>query len=259
MAGRRSQPLYFNHSDQPILAFIDTENSYSERSISTDLATISFENATPIRVVPSWKGKNTYEGDYWSATLRRHIHHESFLEREYLMTADFDLRIVGLQWQPFVLKWPRGTPKHRGHVPDFFVRLNHGGGQVIDVKRPDKVEANTTQFEMTRQICEQVGWDYDVFTGLPEPKASNITFLCGFRQDRYSPALGYLPALLDAFTPETALRTGIHRAARATQLSKSVVHGHVLHLLWTQILGVHLDTPLDMDSTVFAAHQVSTA
>lgn len=218
MAGRGSQPLYLNNSDQPVLAFIDTENSYSEHSISTSLATISFEEATPIRVVSSWKGKNTYEGDYWSATLRRHIHHESFLEREYLMTADFDPHIVGLQWQPFVLKWPRGTPKHRGHVPDFFLRLDDGGGQVIDVKRPDKMEANARQFEMTRQICEQIGWDYGIFTGLPEPHLSNITFLCGFHHDRYSPASNRIPALIDAFTPPTALETGVRRAARVTRL-----------------------------------------
>lgn len=259
MVGRSSQPLYFNHSDQPVLAFIDAENAYSEHSISTSLATIPFEDATPIRTVASWKGKNTYEGDYWSATLRRHIHHESFLEREYLMDADFDPHVVALQWQPFVLKWPRGTPKHRGHVPDFFVRFDDGDGKVIDVKRPDKVEANIRQFEMTQQICEQVGWGYDVFTGLPEPQASNITFLCGFRQDRYSPASGHLAALLDAFTPETSLKTGIHRAARTTRLPKSVIHGHVLHLLWKQVLGIHVDTLLDMDSIVFAAHQVSSA
>lgn len=47
MAGQRSQPLYFNNRDQPVLAFIDTGKNYSEHSISTSLATISFEDATP--------------------------------------------------------------------------------------------------------------------------------------------------------------------------------------------------------------------
>ncbi|OMH28188.1 hypothetical protein BKD30_02295 [Tersicoccus phoenicis] len=211
---------------------------------------MAFEDAEPARSVPSWKGKNVYEGDYWAATTRGFVHHESFLEREYVMSADFDASILGLSWQPFVLKWPKGTKGHRGHVPDYFCRLAGGDGLVVDVKRPDKVEGSEVQFAMTREVCEEVGWKYEVFTGLPEPRLSALTFLSGFRQDRYSPGAEHVAPLVAAFEPETSLDAGVRRAARTTGRSKPVVHGNVLHLLWHGVLAVHLDAPLDLSSTV---------
>lgn len=247
---RRQEPIYFNSRDHTVLAYTNADGVTVERPISADLATVAFEEALPARSVPSWKGKNVYEGDYWAATTRGFIHHESFLEREYVMTADFEPTIIGLAWQPFVLKWPKGTQGHRGHVPDYFCRLDNGDGLVVDVKRPDKVEANARQFAMTREVCEQVGWQYEVFTGLTEPRLSNVTFLSGFRQDRYSPGAQNVAALLEAFTPATSLEAGIRRAVRASGRSRPVVHGNVLHLLWHGVLAVDLDAPLELSSTV---------
>ena len=255
MAGR-TQPTYFNAADHTVIAYRDADASV-ERPISADLATIPFEDAPPARAVPSWKGKNVYEGDYWAATTRGFVHHESFLEREYVMVADFDPSILAFSWQPFVLKWPKGTKGHRGHVPDYFCRLGNGDGLVVDVKRPDKVEANAQQFAMTREVCEQVGWKHEVFTGLPEPRLSNITFLCGFRQDRYSPGAENVAALMDAFTPETSLEAGVRRAVRSTGRPRPVVHGNVLHLLWHGVLAVDLDGPLDLSSLVAVATAVA--
>lgn len=135
-------------------------------------------------------------------------------------------------------------------MPDYFCRLDNGDGLVVDVKRPDKVEANARQFAMTREVCEQVGWQYEVFTGLTEPRLSNVTFLSGFRQDRYSPGAQNVAALLEAFTPATSLEAGIRRAVRASGRSRPVVHGNVLHLLWHGVLAVDLDAPLELSSTV---------
>jgi len=249
MAGR-TQPTYFNAADHTVVSYRGADGETVERPISVDLATIPFEDAPPARSVPSWKGKNVYEGDYWAATTRGFVHHESFLEREYVMAADFDPSILGLSWQPFILKWPKGTKGHRGHVPDYFCRLDTGDGLVVDVKRPDKVEASAQQFAMTREVCQQVGWRYEVFTGLPEPRLSNVTFLSGFRQDRYSPGAENVAPLLDAFMPSTSLESGVRRAVRATGRSRPAVHGNVLHLLWHGALTLDLDAPLDMSSIV---------
>ena len=112
-----------------------------------------------------------YEGSYWSSTVRRHVRFESLLERDWLVSADFDPDAVAFQWQPFVLKWPRGTKSHRSHVPDFFCRVRSGDGVVVDVKRPDRFHDSkvSEQFEMTREVCSSVGWHYEVFSGPPEP------------------------------------------------------------------------------------------
>ena len=102
-----------------------------------------------------------------------------------------------------------------------------------------------------------MGWKYEVFTGLPEPRLSNITFLCGFRQDRYSPGAENVAALIDAFTPGTSLEAGVRRAVRATGRPRPVVHGNVLHLLWHGVLAVDLDGPLDLSSLVAVATAVA--
>ncbi|GAA1754323.1 TnsA-like heteromeric transposase endonuclease subunit [Nostocoides vanveenii] len=255
MSGR-SQPTYFNAIDRTVIEYRDASGDSVSTVISTDLAIVSFEHTMPARSVPSWKGKNVYEGDYWASTTRGFVHHESFLEREYLMAADSDPSILAFAWQPFILKWPKGTKGHRGHVPDYFCRLSTGDGLVVDVKRPDKAHASEQQFAMTREVCEEVGWRYEVFTGLPEPRLSNLTFLCGFRQDRYSPGAEDVPALLDAFTPETSLEAGVRRAVRATGRPRPVVHGNVLHLLWNSVLTVDLDAPLDLASPVWVPSAV---
>ena len=106
---------------------------------------------------------------------------------------------------------------------------------MVDVKRPDKVETSARQFAMTREVCQDVGWRYEVFTGLPEPRLFNLTFLCGFGQDHYSPGPKNASSLLEAFTPGTPLDAYVRHVVRATGWSRAVVHGNVLHLLWQSI------------------------
>jgi hypothetical protein len=116
---RNQQPTYFNSTDRTAITYRGGSNVV-EPPIRTQLATAAPELVVPVRFMPSWEGKNVYEGDYWSSTTREVVHHESFLERECLMTADFDPSIVPFSWQPFELKWPLGTKGHRSNVPDYF-------------------------------------------------------------------------------------------------------------------------------------------
>lgn len=179
----RSQPIYLNPTDETQLGYINSGGHYSEHHINDDLVRIPFENALPVRGVPMWKGKNVYKGPYWSSTNRDLVVHESFLGREYLWAADFDQSIVAIQWQPMVLKWPKGTKKNRGHVPHHLVRFASGLGRIADVKTPDKVETSGRQFAMTRKVCDTVCWEYEVFTGPPAVHGQNVSCLTACHQD----------------------------------------------------------------------------
>jgi hypothetical protein len=53
--------------------------------------------------------------------------------------------VVGIAAQPLALLWPRNTTGHRGHVPDFSVRLGNGDGRLDDVRHPDRVEKSAAQ------------------------------------------------------------------------------------------------------------------
>jgi len=109
---------------------------------------------------------------------------ESLLEREYLLAADNAPDIVAIAAQPLALLWPRATQRNRDHVPDFFVRLASGVGRLIDVRSPKAAEKHAEQSTLTRKVCDEIGWEYEVFTGLPRELAHNLRWLAGCRQDR---------------------------------------------------------------------------
>jgi hypothetical protein len=221
--------------------------------VSTALSSLALESALPVREFFAWRGKRNYEGLWWSSTVGSHVGFESLLEREFLLAADHDREAVGIASQPFALLWPRGTEGARSHVPDFFVRLRDGSGRVVDVKRPDRVGSAQRQFELTREACGAAGWDYEVFTGLPEPRASNLRWLAGYRQDRFAPDAAAAAVLAGSFVPEASLAAGIRRAARTLGADEGIVRAQVLHLLFTGALAVDLDAPLTQAAPVCAA------
>ncbi|MET3172937.1 UNVERIFIED_ORG: hypothetical protein ABIB52_000765 [Arthrobacter sp. UYCu721] len=226
-----------------------------DAALSDDVASQRFESALPVRSFFAWPGKRNYEGSWWSSTVRAHVGFESLLERDFLMSADYDRDVVGISSQPFALLWPKGTEGARGHVPDFFLRLGDGTGRVVDVRHPERLASAEQQFDLTREACEQVGWEYEVFTGVGEPFASNLRWLAGYRQDRFAPPASAIHAIVEAFLPGTSLAAGARRAARLLKLDTSVAQSYAMHLVFTGVLDADLSEPLSLDVTVSAARE----
>jgi hypothetical protein len=213
---------------------------------SGDLALLAVEQAVPIRRFFAWPGKRNYEGLWWSSTVRAHVPFESLLEREYLMWADFEPDIVAVAAQPLALLWPRGTTGHKSHVPDFFVRLS------VNVRHPHRVDETAAQFDLTRDVCAEVGWEYQVFTGLDPLTEQNVRWLAGYRQDRCAPADDTFTAITSCFSHPQPLSQGVHRVARSTRVSKDLVLANVLHRLWWRQLSANLNAPLSLETEVSA-------
>ena len=188
---------------------------------------------------------------WWSSTNRGHVPFESLLEREYLLTADLAVDIVAIAAQPLALLWRHGTTGQRNHVPDFFVRLAIGDGRLVDVRAPDRVEKNAAQFAMTRKVCDEIGWQYEVFTGLPRTRSQNLRWLAGYRHHRHALGGNSVGAIRECFATPVTLQAGLGRARTSTGLPVNIVTANVLHLLWQQQLLVDLDTPLSMTSEVW--------
>jgi hypothetical protein len=221
-------------------------------AVSAEVASLRTEDALPIRQFFAWPGKRNYEGVWWSSTNRGHVAFESLLEREYLLGADADVDVVAVAAQPLALLWPLGTVGQRNHVPDFFVRLASGDGRLVDVRAANRVAKNAAQFAMTRQVCDEIGWQYEFFTGLPRARSQNLRWLAGYRHDRHAPGGHTTVAIRECFAAPVTLRTGLCRASTSTGLPSEVVTAHVLHLLWRGQLVVDLSTPLSMTSEVRA-------
>lgn len=86
-----------------------------------ELGTIEFSRVRPVRGCPSFKGKRRFTGEWWCATTHRHVTFESWVERDFLIDADFNFRLCGIAAQLFrlrVLRWWRATSgTHAGFLP----------------------------------------------------------------------------------------------------------------------------------------------
>lgn len=228
MPGGLIEPLPRNLTDTTrVLVRLPGAKGVANHPLTGELAGLSVEAALPIRRFYSWKGKRNYEGRWWCSTSGGHVEFESLLERDALMMADFDVDVVAVAVQPLAFLWPRQIKGSTYHVPDFFVRLSNGDGRIVDVKRLAAVGSSEAQFALTRAACNEIGWQYEVFTGIQPIFGKNVRWLSGYRQDRYAPRDGITSAIIDAFKEPTPLGVGVERrlgnAAHGARRSREYV------------------------------------
>lgn len=97
----------------------------SSREFASDLLSVQpldaawvlpFEDYSPARAFPSYKGQRNFTGLFWCATNSRLVGYESLLERDHLMCLDFSPAVVGIASQPFRLDFDLAGGRRR-HVP----------------------------------------------------------------------------------------------------------------------------------------------
>lgn len=151
----------------------------------------SIASGLPIRIPPTYRGQRNYPGLFWAATNDRTLVYESLLELDRLWLADFDSTVRGIATQPFQVT-SRDGPATRFHVPDLLLTHTDMRVTVIDVKPESLVNKTEVkrQFDWTRVMCRDRGWDYEVFTGEDGVVLRNIRALAvGRRPKRLSKAL----------------------------------------------------------------------
>jgi len=238
-------------ADFPRMLFVDEAGRARVTDVSEDLFAETLERALPVRDFFAWPGKRNYEGLWWSSRNHTLVRFESLLERQAIEWFDFDPTVAGLSAQPFALLWARGTAGQSWHVPDLFIRRADGSALVVDVRPADRVDADAAdQFRRTRAACSTVGWNYEVFAGLPEPLGLNVRFVSGYRFDRCRPNERQQAQLVRTYGSGQPLETGVDDLTNRLGEPRATVLVHIYHLLWRQILHVDLNEPLRMDSTV---------
>jgi hypothetical protein len=217
-----------------------------------ELASVEVERCAPVREFFAWPGQRSFQGWWWSRTTGTLLAFESLLERQALMAWDFEPRVVGLAVQPFALLWPRGSEAGQHHIPDLFVRLEGGGGGVVDVRPAELVDARAArQFEQTRRFCAELGWAYQVFSGLSATVRSNLEFLAGYRQDRFTLGSSFLAAALSVFAGGRELRDGAGELSRCCASPLAPVLAGCYHLLWDHELHADLGVALRASTPVW--------
>lgn len=120
---------------------------------------------------------------YFHTTLQ-HIAAESRLEGDALLLLDFEADTAAISAQPFTLYFNRRRAP-ASHTPDFFQRLTNGQGVLINVKSAKRIDTPEViaQFDASRQVCEQAGWQHRIITMENEYLRSNLRLLAGYKRE----------------------------------------------------------------------------
>ncbi len=203
-------------------------------------------SAAPWRTFRWRAGQVHYSGTYWCATTRDHVIYESRLELSRLLFADYDQTVLHVIAQPFLLR-AKVKRRRRRHVPDYLL-FTDGIPTVVDVKPVDKLSTETVRFTLdwTRELVEQRGWLYEVWTEPDDLSLRNLRFLSGFRNpDRFDDAL--LKTIVQQSSSHESLGQLLDRDVGEPPPR---VRAAVLHLVWNRILAVDVSQPLSRSSTV---------
>lgn len=203
-----------------------------------ELWSAPFEKCAPVRKASTYKGQKNFTGEWWCSTTESHISFESWVERDFLIAADFDPDIIGISVQPFTFRFVSAAGKQRQHTPDVFLRTRSGDGVVVDV-RPDRlVDGDAREaFGSTIALCGRTGWTYRRVGDQPPIRAANLRWLAGYRnpRNRRQDVVTNLTSLL-AHNPKT-----IGAAALAAG-EPILVLPTLYHLLWTHEIDVDVDS-----------------
>lgn len=203
-------------------------------------------DAVPWRLFRWYRGQKHYSGTYWSSTKGSHVIYESRLELARLLYADFDTAVRRIVAQPFLLT-AKVDRRLRKHVPDFLLVTSHGP-VVVDVKPLARLNDPRVHFTLdwTRDLVEERGWCYEIWTEPPSTELGNVRFLAGFRnRSRFDKCL-----LEEVQAREISGRTLGDVLSADFGRPPALARAAVFHLLWNQHLTVDVSEPLRRSSIV---------
>ncbi|SEB73534.1 hypothetical protein SAMN04489806_1641 [Paramicrobacterium humi] len=211
------------------VSWLDAASTAHEELASANLLERELYLAQRIREGNRYPQQRNYHGFYFFSQTRRLVWHESLLEASMLRWLDHTADIVAVATQPMKLVFSNGA----SHFPDAIAMRATGEQLLIDVKASRYVkDAAVEQFARTSAVCERVGWEYLLFTGLPAATERNLKFLGLFKHPAFRPGAAATHVLISALRVS---RMPFGEAARL--LAPDALpqgRSHLLHLLWTR-------------------------
>lgn len=203
-----------------------------------ELWSVPLEKCAPVRRMSSYKGQKNFTGEWWCSTTESHIPFESWVERDFLIAADFDPHIVGISVQPFTFRFLSAARKQREHTPDVFLRTRSGDGILVDV-RPDRlIDVDSREaFEAAAELSRQVGWSFCRAAEQPPIRAANLRWLAGYRNQR-----NRRQDFATELTAQLAGKSMTISDAATTVGEQILVLPTLYHLLWTHEIDVDIDS-----------------
>lgn len=222
--------------------------------IDAGIGHLGFESSAPIRTFPAYRGRRSHQGRYWFSRSQSHVRFESRFEMTALMVLDFRGETTAVSSNPFWLLWPKGSKPLR-HAPDFFARRRDGSVLVVDVKPAARVTAaDRVQHARTREVCTELGWEYEEFTALDAVVERNLRLLSGYHHPRFAPPAHCRAQVAElvqiAGEPGLPLAELVEVASALTGLTDDRVVCALYHMLWCAQLHTDLHRPLTWKTMV---------
>lgn len=204
--------------------------------------------AQPARLPMKWDTQRSSQGYYWCACTETMVRYESMSEFTALMLLDHVFDIVDIISQPMMLTFQRDNLHH---VPDVFFRTAQGENILVDVHDAERTtEAEALKFELTAQMCERIGWRFELFDTFPDVTRWNLEMMGRYHHPRFEPddedrdlilhvagEVGTFGALRDALRTD---RPGEHFPA-------------VFHLMWQRAIRFDLTKPFTDNTPIHPA------
>lgn len=189
-------------------------------------------------------GQQTFQGHYWCAGSGAHVFHESMLEFTSMMLIDHMHDIVTLAAQPMLLTFEDGTV----HYPDFFAVLVGNERLLMDAHSESLTTVEDRhKFELTRQMCERLGWRYVLITDLSTVVSWNLEFLARYHHPRFAPTAKLTRKILDLAATNTTFG-GLMNALRTSKPGEHVPA--LIHMFWKRHLSFDLTRPLTPETPI---------
>lgn len=200
--------------------------------------------AHPYRVGHQYPKRRNYTGEHWFSNTGTHVWFESLFERQALLWLDFTSDIVAIATQPMRMDFANGLH----HIPDSIALHSDHRQVVYDVKPAslitDKVRA---QFDETANVCDQVGWGYEIISSFGHIAQGNLAWLSNFRQHHFAPPAEARTQLLEAL--DSPLPLGEAAESMKTDRSNAAA-GWLYHLAWVGDVKLDLSTPFSNSTLV---------
>lgn len=228
-----------------LVTWIDEFGRVQRRRANSSLLTERIYLARQSRE-KTWKRQNepTHPGYYWFSQLERHIWYETMSEYLGLMFLDQSRTVRAISAQPMLISFGNG----HSHYPDYLVLGDRADQTMFNVHRADKVEEDPSQFEAAFELCQRVGWRFELFTGLGDAQRANLEWLSAYRHPDYRPSEEQDATI--RHLAEAGPTFGELLDRFPTRESRTVLH--VYNMIWCRELTFDFDRPLSEHSTVWA-------
>ncbi len=190
------------------------------------------------------EGQVTFQGNYWCAGSGAHVFHESMLEFTSMMLIDHLNDIVSLYAQPMLLTFADGD----FHYPDFLAIDAEGTRILVDAHPKSRTTPeDERKFELTRQMCERLGWKYILIDEMSRVVRWNLEFLARYQHPRFAPDTETREWLL-ALSSTCDTLGELYAACRTDKPGEHVPA--LIHLFWRRHIGIDIAEPITFDSPI---------